>query len=244
MTLLKIKNIAKNFVTEFGLNVPLLENISFEVESSESVVILAPKFSGKTALLKIIAGLEKEDSGEVERKGSVVYIPSAPSSFPWLTVRENIIWAFPEIDEEKLKAIIELVGLDGYENHLPHNKSYGFRFRTAFARALALQPDLILLDETFSRMRHDIKKDIYNLILEAKNDMKFSVLLATSSVSEAVELGDKIIQLSKNPGRIISVLEKSEFANKFAENWREELKREIEKIFLKAFENSVLELSI
>lgn len=204
-----LNNISKEYSIEFGFRINLLQNISFTLPLNKSVSIIAPKGSGKSSLLKIISGIETPTAGTITNhdKFNVVLIPSKPSSFPWLNVQENIRFANPEISADKEKELLLTVGLDGYETHFPHNKSLGFRFRIALARALAVDPDLILLDEPFNEMDITTKEEIYNLIRKAEFNTHISFLIGTSNITEAVFLADKVFLMKKNPGEIIDDFE-------------------------------------
>lgn len=199
---LEIKNLTKEFVDETGFKTKLLQNISFKIDKSSITTLLAPTGSGKTSFLKIISGLDKPTSGEIVNENqNIVFIPSAPSSFPWMTVEENIQFVLKE--KSDVKKVIKLVGLEGYENHIPHNKSFGFRIRISLARALVLNPSLIILDEPFSQMDVQTKSEIYELVRKINYSEKQTILLGTTNITEAIYLSDKIILMKKNPGEII-----------------------------------------
>jgi len=178
----------------------------------------------------------------------IIYIPSQPSSFPWLNVEENISLGLLIKDSSKIKSIIRFVGLEGYESFHPNNKSYGFRFRIALARSLAHHPAVILLDEPFNQMDLKTKKEILLLIQEAQNTLKTTFLLATTNITEALFLSDKIYLMKKNPGEIISDLlvelpkERNELiidSEKFIQ-----LRSQIEKSFKKIDSQKLFNLSI
>ena len=199
---LEIKNLSKEFVVETGFKNKLFQNISFKIDKSSITTLLAPTGSGKTSFLKIISGLDKPTAGEmVNENSNIVFIPSSPSSFPWMTVEENIQFVLKEISD--VKKIIKLVGLEGYENHIPNNKSLGFRFRISLARALALKPSLIVLDEPFTQMDVQTRSEIYELIRKINTSEKQTILLGTTNITEAIYLSDKIVLMKKNPGEII-----------------------------------------
>lgn len=199
---LEIKNLSKEFVDETGFKNKLFQNISFKIEKSSITTLLAPTGSGKTSFLKIISGLDKPTAGEtVNENSNIVFIPSEPSSFPWMTVEENIHFVLKE--KSDVKKIIKLVGLEGYENHIPNNKSLGFRFRISLARALVSKPSLIVLDEPFTQMDVQTKSEIYELVRKINNSEKQTILLGTTNITEAIYLSDKIVLMKKNPGEII-----------------------------------------
>ncbi len=206
---LEIISISKEYSDEFGFKVKLLNNISFEISPGKFTGIVAPEGSGKTSLLKIISGLENPTRGQIiaNRFMNIVFIPSGPSSFPWFTVMENLKFASKLDSEKQLQKIIKIIGLEGYENHIPHNKSLGFRFRIALGRALANKADLIVLDEPFNEMDIVTKEEIYELIRKIFVTTKIPFLLGTTNITEAIFLADKIHLMKKNPGEFIDKLD-------------------------------------
>lgn len=243
--LLKLESVTKYYSVDAGLKIYILEDINFEIPVSESgsvTTILAPAGSGKTTLLKIISGLTEFSSGKItldsEKKNTLPYIPEKPSSFPWLNVKENIELVINHSEEKKYKfnELISLVGLTGYEDHFPHNKSIGFRFRISLARALALSPPLIIIDDSFKLIKEDSSEEIYSLVKSIVLKEKQCFILATTNISEAIMLSDNIILMSKKPGKIIKQIvidneEKHHFFNIKSEKFTV-LKNEIENAFV------------
>ncbi|MCF8262039.1 MAG: ATP-binding cassette domain-containing protein [Melioribacteraceae bacterium] len=202
--ILKLSNVSKDYIGPLGNKVHLLENIEFDLELNKSTSIIAPKGAGKSSLLKIVSGLEQPTSGEIiaSENFKKVLIPSEPSSFPWLSVFENVLFGNKKLDTDKAMEIVELVGLEGYEDHRPHNNSYGFRFRIALARALAVNPDLVVLDEPFTNMKSTTKEEIYSLVREVNSSVDCTFLIGTTNISEAIFLSEQIILVQKNPGKV------------------------------------------
>ncbi|MFH1197034.1 MAG: ATP-binding cassette domain-containing protein [bacterium] len=202
-----IKNLNEHYTDNAGLKINLFKNISFNIESNLINGILAPKGAGKSALLKIIAGLEEASSGEINiPKEKTIYIPSKPSSFPWLSVRQNIIYGIDKVSDDELKNTIATVGLDGYEDHFPDNKSIGFRFRISLGRAIIRKPEFVLLDEPFGGLEIESRFEIYSLIRNIKQNTKLTFIIASSDINEALMLSDKIYLMSRLPGEIIGEL--------------------------------------
>jgi len=248
--MIEVKNISKEYADDNGFKNVILKDVSLNIPSEKITSVIAPNGSGKSLLLKIISGLEQATSGEVinSRDRKIVYIPSQPSSFPWLNVEENISLGLQKKDSSEIKSIIKFVGLEGYELFYPNNKSYGFRFRIALARSLAHNPAAILLDEPFHQMDLQTKKEILLLILEAQNTFKTTFLLATTNITEALFLSDNIYLMKKSPGEIISDLpvdlpkERNELifdSEKFIQ-----LRSQIEKSFKKIDSQKLFNLSI
>jgi len=210
---IEIVNLSKYIEKDFGYRKLIFENLSFKIQTDYEHKIfsfLSPFGSGKTTLLKLICGLEKPSSGEIYfnnelldiSKKEITFIPTFPSSLPWLSVKENLELIFKinskKIDYELINETIKLVGLDGYENFTPNKNSIGFRLRISLARAILNQPSLILLDEPFGKLDYETKNEIYNLLTDLKLKLNISFIIATSSISESVELSDEIFVLNPN----------------------------------------------
>lgn len=209
--LINVSNISKEFTGPYGYKTAAFKNISFNIADqdfgSKLVSILAPKGTGKSVLLKIIAGLSEPTTGNVKinstNKTAAVYIPSEALSFPWFNVYDNIAYALKQnnlpADESLIKKLTALVGLNGYESAFPDNKSLGFRFRISLARALALKPELILLDEPFTHLDSETKEEIYDLLLKIIGSEKSKILLAASNITEAFMLSNKVFVMKGAP---------------------------------------------
>lgn len=211
--ILELKNISKVFENNDGYKIHLIKNVSFFVKENEIVSIIAPLNSGKSSLLKIAAGLDEASSGSVEKnRFKSVLIPSEPSSFPWLSVTDNLKESAPDISEKDLKEILTLVGLSGYENHFPLDESVGFRFLISVARALAVKAEFILLDDNFSNVGAEFKTRIFNIIKELKSKKNISFIFATASISDALEISNRIYLMNSKPAEIIAefVLDKAD----------------------------------
>jgi len=193
---MKFENISKTIVYSNGAKSTLLDDISFSVNEGEITSLLASSGSGKSTLLKIMCGLELSDSGKrIETSASL--IPSEPSSFPWMTASESILFANEKLDEAAQKRIIHQVGLEGYESHYPNNKSLGFRFRIALARAFASGAKIILIDEPFTKMDQKTKLEMLQLIVDINDETKITVLLSTSNLSEALLISHSVLLMKK-----------------------------------------------
>ena len=198
---IKIESLSKNYSDISGYTIELFENISFDIESEKVTTLLAPKGTGKSTLLKMIAGIDEETNKSI---GKRICIPTKPSSFPWLNVRENITFNIKKVDDHNLKSIIKFVGLEGYEDHFPNNTSIGFRFRISLARAIFNNPDLILIDESISTLPLKRKLELYSLLRKVTSEMGIPILYSTSTVSDAIRLSDKIILIDQSPSKVIS----------------------------------------
>ncbi len=202
--MLEIKNISKSYTDGFGFTIILLNNVSFTVQDAKICSIIAPSGSGKSSLLKIVAGLESASNGEIVNNNSkdVIYIPSEPSSFPWMNVKENIQFGIKDNNAIDIDSIVKIVGLDGYETHFPHSKSLGFRFRISLGRSIAHKPSVIVIDEPFNKMDEETRSELYLLVRNIAKLLNISFLFATTNISEALFLSDQIHLMKKNPGEI------------------------------------------
>lgn len=217
--MLQLKDIKKEFGS--GKNrLITLQDISFEVRDGEIVAILGPSGCGKTTLLRIIAGLEQPTSGHIMLDGELVEHPSPQMGMtfqehallPWLSVDRNISIGLEMrgIPKEEIrtrsKQYLSMVGLQDSGNLYPHELSGGMRQRAAVARALTLEPKLLLMDEPFSaldpRTRRQIQKDILNI----QERTGKATIIVTHSVEEAIYLADRLIILSTRPGMVKEIL--------------------------------------
>lgn len=206
--ILELKNVSKIAGTETGTALQILDNVnlSIELQAGKIYSLAAPLGAGKTTLLKIISGIDKVDSGEILYKGKkseqyFPYIPERSSSLPWLTVEENIKY-IPGI-KRKPSEVIAAVGLAGYEDFIPNEKSTGFRFRISLARALALSPSLILLDDCLKNTDQETKNELTDLIKNISSEYTVTFLYATSNITDALNLAPVVYLMKKNPGTII-----------------------------------------
>jgi len=238
--ILDIKNLSKSYYHDAGTRQIILEDINLQIKLDENVgsfvSVLAPFGSGKTTLLKIFAGLESFD-GEVnlngkkiaEPTGEVIYIPEKSSSLPWLDVKENIELPskFYKRDNKQftfnVNKLINLVGLGGYEDFYTSSQASGFRLRIAIARALSFNPKFILLDDVLKNLDGETRSELIELFRVLTSERNVSFLLATTNISDAILLSQKIFLMRKNPGKIIkemdvpklSLADNSEIITKF-----------------------------
>lgn len=206
-TILTCKNISKRYTDSVGYTINLLKDVTIEIKESEFISILAPKGSGKSSLLKILADLEPQTEGVIETAISKrIFIPSLPSSFPWLNVIENISYN-STYDKAKINEIINLVGLKGYEYHFPHNKSEGFRIRISLGRAIANNPGMLIIDEPFNNLNTETRTEVYQLFRDVQLKMNIPFVLGTTNLTEAIYLSDRIILMKKNPGEVVEIVD-------------------------------------
>ena len=221
-TLLNVDNVTQVFATGSGESrKPVLENVSMSLKTGEIVALLGRSGSGKSTLLRIISGLTHPTEGKVTISGQPVTGPAEEVAmvfqsfalFPWLNVLDNVeigprANGVP-LDETRQRALkaIDIIGLDGFESAYPKEMSGGMRQRVGFARALVMQPKILLMDEPFSALdvltAETLRTDLLDLWQEGRIPTK-SILMVTHNIEEAVLMSDRILVLSSNPGRIAS----------------------------------------
>ena len=217
---LEIRNLTKTFSTEEG-EMGALEDISIEVKPAEFLCIIGPSGCGKTTLLRMIAGLDHPSSGGIILDGKEVKGPSPDrgmvfqefSLFPWRTVLKNVEFGLEikgvgdKARGEIAEKYIELVGLQGFENHYPYELSGGMKQRVAIARALATEPSILLMDEPFGSVDAQTRNVLQEELLEIWKRTKKTVLFVTHSVDEAVYLADRVAVMSARPGCLVKCLD-------------------------------------
>lgn len=209
---IEIKNLSKTFFDNKGY-VEVVKDVSFHINEGEFLVLLGPGRCGKTVLLNMLAGIEKKTSGEVLYEGkayeganpafSMVFQKTA--LLPFKTVMENVELGlkFKGMEKEKRREIcqkyINLVGLQNFENSYPHELSGGMKQRVGIARAYAMSPELLIMDEPFGALDAQTRYSMQNEILRIWETEKRTVLFVTNNLEEACYLGDRIVLLSKGP---------------------------------------------
>ncbi len=255
MTLgLKIKNVFKTWNPNSDNPVEALKNISLDVELGEFVVLLGPSGCGKSTLLYLIAGLETATDGVAEFDGLKITAPSPErglifqeaSLYPWLTVKDNITFGLKingmtaEKREVAADRLLKLVGLKGSGSHKPHQLSGGMRQRAALARALAMEPKVLLMDEPFAALDIQTRARMQTHLLNIWKASGASVLLVTHSIDEALALADRVVVFTSRPGQVKSEIQieeprprdlRSENMIKLAKRCEELLAEEVEKAF-------------
>jgi NitT/TauT family transport system ATP-binding protein len=223
---LSAKDVARHFTRGRGNNVCVLDGVNLTLRDGEIVGLLGRSGCGKSTLLRIIAGLMPPSSGEVLYCGQPVKGPVDGTAmvfqtfalFPWLTVLENVEAGLeaksvpPKEARARALRAIDLIGLDGFESAYPREISGGMRQRVGFARALVVEPAILLMDEPFSALdvltAETLRTDLIDLWIEHKLPIK-SILLVTHNIEEAVFMCDRILVFSSNPGRVVDEIQVS-----------------------------------
>lgn len=214
----EIKNVSKIYHTLEG-ETKALSNLSFDVDKGEIIAIVGPSGCGKSTILSIIAGLIKPSSGEVFINGNKVdgtnknigYMFQNDHLFHWRTIMENVIIGLEiqnKVNDKSLNHVANLLntyGLKDFKDHYPNQLSGGMRQRVALIRTLAIEPDLLLLDEPFSALDYQNRLAVSDDITKILRSEGKTAIMVTHDISEAIAMSDKVIVLSNRPASIKSI---------------------------------------
>ncbi|MBL4647892.1 MAG: ABC transporter ATP-binding protein, partial [Gammaproteobacteria bacterium] len=218
-TIIELDKINKFFPVAERQDLLVLKNVDFQLKQGEIVALLGKSGSGKSTLMRIIAGLIAPSSGHVYYRQQPVYQPvqgiamvfQSFALLPWLTVLQNVELGLEalgvERDERRKRSLkaIDMIGLDGFESAYPKELSGGMRQRVGFARALVVDPDVLVMDEPFSALDVLTAENLRNDLLELWQNKKTNLsglILVTHSIDEAVSLANRILIFGDNPGYI------------------------------------------
>lgn len=215
---IEIKNIKKGFVSNKGGLLQVVNGVSFSVKDGEFVAFVGPSGCGKSTLMDMISGFTQPDEGQITVDGMLrskpnskgILITQHGSIFPWLTVRENLMFGLKGHAYEKAGVADHyagIVGLKGFEKSYPHQLSGGMLKRVELARALAVKPEILYMDEPFSALDALMNLRMRNELLRILSEERHTVLLITHDVEEAVHMADRIMVLSARPTRIQATFE-------------------------------------
>jgi len=208
-----IRHLSKSFVLN-GKPLPVLKDLNFRIRAGESLAIVGASGSGKTTLLRVLAGLEEADSGEVLIEGKAIrgvgteraVIFQEPRLLPWLTVLDNVGFGLEtqglsrEDARTRARRYVHLVGLQAFENAYPRQLSGGMAQRVGIARALAVQPEILLLDEPLGALDAMTKISMQQELARIWRDEDVTTVLVTHDLEEAIYLADRILILPKEKG--------------------------------------------
>jgi NitT/TauT family transport system ATP-binding protein len=200
-----------------------VDDLSLEVEKGEFISIVGPSGCGKSTLLQIVGGLLPASKGAVRLGSRSVTAPVRElvyvfqhynrSLFPWRTVRRNVAFGIEDTGlsrneiERRCTEYLELVGLEAFADHYPHQLSGGMQQRVAVARALAFGADVLLMDEPFGSVDAQTRAGLQDLVLRLWQEYRLTVLFVTHDIDEAIYVAQKVLVLSKGPGRVRACLE-------------------------------------
>jgi ABC-type nitrate/sulfonate/bicarbonate transport system ATPase subunit len=215
---ISFQDVSKHFPTADGSRLEVLRDVSFDVRIGDVVAILGPSGSGKSTLLNVAAGLIFPDAGQVVVMGQstdaavnwshVGYMFQDDRLLPWRVAVRNVALALeagsmPAADRlRRARAVLDLVGLGGFEHSYPHQLSGGMRSRVALARSLVGEPQILLMDEPFSRLDAQTRSSMHRELLRIHAMRAMTILFVTHDVEEAVVLADHVVMMSARPGRV------------------------------------------
>ena len=216
---IEVKNASKKY-RQGGKDVVVLDNVSLDIEKGEFICLLGPSGCGKSTLLNVLAGFEKLESGSVAIDGAAVTAPSPKritifqnyGLLPWRSVLKNVQLGLEPQKLEKTEKIrvaqkyIDLVGLTGLERQHPRQLSGGQQQRVSIARGLAVDPEIVFMDEPFGALDAITRMKLQDDILKISREEKKTIIFVTHDIEEAVFLADRIVVMMANPGRIKSIV--------------------------------------
>jgi NitT/TauT family transport system ATP-binding protein len=219
MSIVEVENVTKTFATE-KTKILVLDNVSFSVGNDEFMCLVGPSGCGKSTLLRIIAGLEKTDSGRILFRGQPITQPTPKITMvfqlfgllPWKSALENVevpleVLGLPKQNRAHVaEEYLQMVGLGGFEATYPHDLSGGMKQRVGIARALALKPDVLLMDEPFSSLDELTAKTLRELVLNIWRNPALptnTFIMVSHNVEEAVFMADRVVVMSPRPGRVV-----------------------------------------
>jgi ABC-type nitrate/sulfonate/bicarbonate transport system ATPase subunit len=220
--MIQVHGLSKEFGRiDNGGGVLALSDIAFEVRDNEFVTIIGPSGCGKTTLLRVIAGLIPYDQGNVTIDGRAVTGPGPERAvvfqnfalMPWADVLGNVAFGLevrgapPDECRDKAKRLIKLVGLEGFEKRLPKELSGGMQQRVGLARALAVNPQILLMDEPFGALDEQTRRLLQEQLLRLWEEQRKTVVFVTHSMDEAVMLGDRVMLMTPRPGRVKEMID-------------------------------------
>lgn len=218
--ILSVKNLGISFKNGKEKKI-VLDDINLDVGEGEIVSIIGPSGCGKSTLLSAIGGINSNFDGDILFKDEKVSSPSSdrgyifqrPALFDWMTVEDNIGYGLKlkkftkEEISSKVNEFVKEIGLDGYKKYHPKHLSGGMQQRVALARVLIMKPDMLLMDEPFSALDYQTRIEMQNLTLKLWELYKPSIIFITHDIEEAILMADRVIVLSKNPGRIVETID-------------------------------------
>jgi NitT/TauT family transport system ATP-binding protein len=214
-----VEGVSKTYTDRRGRDVVALSQVDLAVEPEEFVALLGPSGCGKSTLLNIIGGLLPASSGRVYFEGEsregrpmAATVFQEFALFPWRTARANVEFGLEELGvsgferAERTRHYLDMTGLAGFESKYPHQLSGGMRQRVGIARALAVEPAVLLLDEPFSALDAQTRTLMMEELLGIWERTRTSIVYVTHNIQEAVYMADRVVVLSRRPGRVLDVV--------------------------------------
>ena len=205
---LEVDIASKTFKSAAGEQHDVIAGVSFALDAGEVGVLVGPSGCGKSTMLRILAGLDHDFQGHVSRPlgARVGFVFQEPRLLPWRSVEENVRLVAPLADEAKLSALFEILELKAHRNHFPGELSLGLARRVALARAFAVEPEFLILDEPLASLDAALAARLRDEIAMLMDGRSMITLLVTHDVDDAVRLGDRLFLLSPRPARILADL--------------------------------------
>jgi ABC-type nitrate/sulfonate/bicarbonate transport system ATPase subunit len=205
---LEVNITGKHFENAAGGRHEVIAGIKFSLGVGEVGVFVGPSGCGKSTMLKILAGLDHDYQGTVSRVAAarIGMVFQEPRLLPWRSVEDNVRLVTPDIDEAKLSALFAILELTAHRNHFPGELSLGLARRVALARAFAVEPDFLILDEPFASLDDALAQRLREEITTLVGGRSMITLLVTHNLDDAVRLGDRLFLLSARPARIVADL--------------------------------------
>jgi ABC-type nitrate/sulfonate/bicarbonate transport system ATPase subunit len=196
----------KSFRSASGGRLEVLGELAFRLNSGEVAALVGPSGCGKTTLLRLIAGLDRDFDGAIAlpAHGTLGMVFQEPRLLPWRTVEQNVRLAAPKAIDATLDALLATLGLSAHRDHYPGELSLGLARRVALARAFAVDPDLLLLDEPFVSLDDALATRLREELAELVSRRPVTTLLVTHNVEAAIALADRLLLLSASPARVLA----------------------------------------
>ena len=218
-----MRNIGMTFQADGGRTVNALTDVSLDIKQSEFISLLGPSGCGKTTLLRIIADLIQPTQGTITIGGETPraarlnkkygFVFQSSVLYDWRTVKKNVCLPLEIMKigkrerEERVEEMLELVGLSDFSKHYPHQLSGGMQQRVSIARALAMNPEILLMDEPFSALDEFTREKLHEDLLRIWSKAKKTVVFVTHNIAESVFLSDRVVVLSPHPGRLSALVD-------------------------------------
>ena len=205
---LEVDIASKTFRNAAGEQHDVIAGVAFALDAGEVGVLVGPSGCGKSTMLRILFGLDPDFQGHVSRPAGarLGFVFQEPRLLPWRSVEDNVRLVAPQADEAKLSALFEILELNAHRNHFPGELSLGLARRVALARAFAVEPDFLILDEPLASLDDALAVRLRDQIAMLVDGRSVMTLLVTHDVDDAVRLGDRLFLLSPRPARVVADL--------------------------------------
>ncbi|MGJ4994429.1 ABC transporter ATP-binding protein [Bradyrhizobium sp. HKCCYLS3077] len=199
---------SKSYTSANGKRQEVISGIAFTLQRGEVGVVVGPSGCGKSTMMRILAGLDSDYQGQVTRPDGarLAMVFQEPRLLPWRSVEENVRLAAPDVADDRLAAIFGVLELEGHRSHFPGELSLGLARRVALARAFAVEPDFLILDEPLASLDDALAARLREEIATLVASRPMITLLVTHSMDDAVRLGDRIFLLSPRPARLLHTM--------------------------------------